>query len=99
MKNANKYQIAALRTAIGRLLEVDPGKRDFAHAIEAKTMRLTVVSEQACIKVTALIYEMIEGYNEAIENAIDVLNMIAGYSAYEAQLEVARKAILSAYGK
>lgn len=99
MKNANKYQIAALKTAIGRLLEVDPGKRDFAHSLEAKTMRFTVVSEHACAQVTALIYEMIEGYNEAIENAMDVLNMMAGYSAYEAQLEVARKAILAAYGK
>ena len=58
--NATELQIKGLKTAMAKLLEVNPSKEDFIHQIALKTNGLTEISKADCEKLVQAITAMLE---------------------------------------
>lgn len=58
--NATELQIKGLKTAMAKLLEVDPAKEDFVTQIALQTKGLTEISKADCEKLVQAITDMLE---------------------------------------
>ena len=59
--NATELQIKGLKTALAKLMEVDPSKEDFVAQIAMQTNGLTEISKADCEQLVQAISTMLEG--------------------------------------
>lgn len=60
--NANEEQLEALKDSIRKLRELDPSKEEFIQQIALKTEGFTLIKQNACIRITDTLNEMIANY-------------------------------------
>lgn len=60
--NADELQITALKTALRKLKDLDPSKKEFIQQIALKTDGFKVIKKSACEKLILTVGEMIDNY-------------------------------------